>query len=251
LTPGSRQTYLSLVAQYSDQLAITGGRGVPRGITTVVFDFDDTIADTLPAREDAMRRTFETAGVSTLDIEEYMRSQRGVPLQVALDAFDNGRGSKMDLLDIYRTAYWHRGPGFVFTYEGVPEMLSGLLAAGLRMGVLTSKAHNIDVGGRQAGTVVELEELGLSSMFERTVGYEDVMQPKPHPEGLNMLLEVLGATPEQTLVVGDSFADIATAHNGGCWSCLAGWGVPPDQRPDVIADVVAEHPSAVLSMLTR
>ena len=131
-------------------------------------------------------------------------------------------------------------------------MLDGLLAAGMRMGVLTSKARDIDVGGRQAGTVVELEELGLSSMFAHTVGYEDVRQPKPHPEGLNMLLDALHATPEETLVVGDSHADITTAHNGGCWSCLAGWGVPAHERSgDVVADVVAEHPSAVLALLAQ
>ena len=138
------RAYRAFVAQDRNRLTITGGRGAPQGITTVVFDFDDTIADTLPAREDALRRTFETAGIKTLDVEEYMRSQRGVPLQVALDAFDNGRGAEMGLLDIYRTAYWHRGPGLVSTYEGVSEMLDGLLAAGMRMGVLTSKARDID-----------------------------------------------------------------------------------------------------------
>ncbi|MEE8518539.1 MAG: HAD hydrolase-like protein, partial [Dehalococcoidia bacterium] len=142
------------MAQDRNRLTITGGRGAPQGITTVVFDFDDTIADTLPARVDAMRRTFETAGITTPTAEAYMTANRGVvPLQEGFDAFDGGRGAEMGLLDIYRSAYWSKEPGLVWLFEGVRDMLDGLASVDIRMGCLTSKSRDIVVDGRTAGTV--------------------------------------------------------------------------------------------------
>jgi pyrophosphatase PpaX len=236
----------------NDIVRITGTRGAPAGINTVVFDFDDTIAETLPARVDAMRRTFLAAGVESPDAESFVHSQRGIPLQVSLDNFDGGRGKELGLLEAYRKAYWHKELGLLRAFDGVPELVRALQAHGTRLGILTSKARDFVVDGRPSGTVVELAELGLGHLAEHTIGFEDVSQPKPHPEGLERLLGWLGATPDETLVVGDSVADILTAHNAGCWSCLAGWGVPPDERAfdKVTPDLVAEHPSAVQRLVT-
>ena len=234
-----------------ENLITTGPRGLPTGIDVVVFDFDDTLAETMPARIAAMRHTFETAGIRSPSPEEYVASQRGVPLQTSLDGFDGGRGAELGLLRLYRIAYWHKEPGLLRLFDGVTEMLRSLASAGVGMGLLTSKARDIVVEGRAAGAVVEVAELGLSDLFAHAVGVEDVTHPKPHPEGLERLLVALGATPERALVVGDSEVDMLTARNAGCWSCLAGWGVPAaDRRFDAaMPDAVAEHPGGVLRMV--
>lgn len=232
-------------------LQITGTRGAPSGIRTVVFDFDDTIAETLPARVEATRRTFAAARIHAPSPEEFVVSSRGVPLQVALDSFDGGRGAEMGLLHIYRTAYWHKDPGFLRMFEGIPELLDDLAKAGFSMGVLTSKARDIVVEGRQGGVLVELDELGISLLFGGVIGVEDVTHPKPHPEGLERLLERLDAAPEQTLVVGDSYSDVQAAHNAGCWSCLALWGIPEEERGTMLTvpDLMAEHASGLRRFL--
>ena len=132
-------------------------------------------------------------------------------------------------------------------------LLSALQQAQVPIGIVTSKARDIVVEGRAAGTLVELDELGLSWLAPHTVGFEDVALPKPHPEGVERLLASLGASPERTLVVGDSPADIQAAHNAGCWSCLAGWGIPSHERKleTAMPDVVAEHPSALHSLVLK
>jgi pyrophosphatase PpaX len=246
-------TVLSFVGEdLNDALQVTGPRGMPSSIGAVVFDFDDTLAETLPARVEAMRRTFLAAGIGSPDAESFVHSQRGIPLRVSLDGFDGGRGKELGLLGAYRKAYWHKEPGLLRLFDGVSELVRALREHGTRSGILTSKARDIVVDGRASGTVVELAELGLGHLAEHTIGFEDVSQPKPHPEGLERLLGWLGATPGETLVVGDSAADILTAQNAGCWSCLAGWGVPTDERAfgEVTPDVVAEHPSAVQRLVT-
>jgi pyrophosphatase PpaX len=236
--------------QPGDQLAITGERGAPTRIDAVVFDFDDTLAETLPARVAAMSRTFELAGIRQ-DGATFMREHRGIPIQVSLSEFDGGRGEEMGLLDIYRTAYWHKEPGLLRLFHGVQELMVALAAAGVKTGVFTSKGRDMIVGGRPGGVVVELAELGLGYLAEHTIGYEDVTNPKPHPEGVELLLGMLDVTPDRMLVVGDSHADILAGQAAGCWSCLAGWGVAPAERtPDIAtADLVAEHPAALQRQL--
>jgi phosphoglycolate phosphatase-like HAD superfamily hydrolase len=232
------------------ELMISGNRGAPDGIRAVVFDFDDTLADTLKARVHAMRKTFEWAGITGTSADDFVQRQRGIPLKVSLDGFEAAQGKEAGMLEAYRSAYWVKEPGLLSLFDGVPELVNGLRAAGMPLGILTSKSRDIVVEGRAAGTLVELDELGLSWLGANTVGFEDVSEPKPHPEGIERLLAKLGASPERTLVVGDSYADIQTAHNAGCWSCLAGWGVPTSEREldRAMPDVIAEHPAALYNL---
>lgn len=235
----------------NDQLTITGSRGAPANISAVVFDFDDTIADTLAARVDAMGRTFAWAGIDKPTAEEFVTQQRGVPLQVSLDGFEAARGMKVGMLAAYRAAYWVKEPGLLRLFDGVQALLSALQRAHVPTGIVTSKSRDIVVEGHAAGTLVELDELGLNWLAPYTVGFEDVSHPKPHPEGVERVLSALGAAPERALVIGDSPADIQAAHNAGCWSCLAGWGVPTGERDlsAAMPDVVAEHPSALRALV--
>jgi phosphoglycolate phosphatase-like HAD superfamily hydrolase len=233
------------------ELTISGKRGLPEGIRAVVFDFDDTLADTLQARVHSMRKTFEWAGITEPSADDFVQQQRGIPLPVSLGGLEAAQGLEKGMLQVYRSAYWVKQPGLLSLFEGVPELVDSLRAAGVPMGIVTSKSRDIIVEGRAAGTLVELAELGLDWLGPTTVGFEDVKSPKPHPEGIQRLLGQLRVTPEQTLVVGDSYADIQTAYNAGCWSCLAGWGVPAHEREldRAMPDVIAEHPSALRGLL--
>ena len=232
-------------------LSVAGSRGAPAAVDAVVFDYDDTLASSLPARIDAMKRTFDAVGFTGMSAEEFIGSHRGIPLQVALDGFDGGRGVELEMTRIYRRAYWHKEPGLVPLFEGVRDLLDGLLEAGVPMGIITSMARDIVVDGRAGGAIVEFAEQGIERHFLHVVGVEDVTHPKPHPEGLNRVLEHIGVDPASTLMVGDSPADIQAGHNAGCWSCLAGWGVPHEERDLAAAtpDLIAEDPVALLRAL--
>ena len=234
------------------ELTVTGTRGVPRGIRAVVFDFDDTLADTLMARVAAWQRTFDWAGITEPSAGEFVEQQRGISLQGSLESLQ--RSHRIDvpgMLDMYRSAYWAKEPGLLRLFDGVHDLVTAMRKASVPMGIVTSKGRDLLIDGRAAGTLVELDELGLGWLAPHTVGFEDVSHPKPHPEGLLRVLGGLGVTPGETLVVGDSPADILTARNAGCWSCLAGWGIPVDQRQiaKVVPDVVAEHPAALRRVL--
>ena len=219
-------------------------------IDAVVFDYDDTLADTLPARVEAMRLTFAEVGLLD-DPAEFVETMRGSPYRPAFDEMTSALGWDLDLMAVYLRHYWSKGPGFVYLFDGVREMLDTLQQRGMTMGILTSKSHDILVEGRRAGTVVEAEQLGIDGHITHIVGFEDVTHHKPHPEGLERLMARMAVTPTRTLVVGDSWSDVEVAKNGGCWSCLATWGLndPTEQISRASPDFTAGTPAQLLNLL--
>ncbi len=219
-------------------------------IDAVVFDYDDTLADTLPARVEAMRLTFAEVGLPN-DPAEFVETTRGSPYRPVFDEMTSALGWDLDLMAVYLRHYWSKGPGFVYLFDGVREMLDALQQHGMRMGILTSKSHDILVEGRRAGTALEAEQLGIDGHFPHIVGFEDVAHHKPHPEGLERLMARMGATPTRTLVVGDSWSDVEVAKKGGCWSCLATWGLndPTEQISRASPDFRAGTPAQLLNLL--
>ncbi len=135
-------------------------------------------------------------------------------------------------------------------YPGVASMLQALQRLGTKLGIVTQKGRLFEIEGRLAGAAKELEELGIAALFSVIVGFEDVTNYKPHPEGVALAMARLGTGPRETLMVGDSPADIGAARAAGCWSCHATWGLSAAGQAvgDVGADIVAETPEALLTL---
>jgi HAD superfamily hydrolase (TIGR01509 family) len=60
-----------------------------------------------------------------------------------------------------------------------------------------------------------LAALRLEALFDRVVSGLDVKQPKPHPEGLLIVLDHFSAGPRNALYVGDSDADGVMCRQAG------------------------------------
>ena len=77
----------------------------------------------------------------------------------------------------------------------------------LKMGIFT-------VNGRKQ-TEYLLERFHLEKFFDAAVSREDAGKVKPNPEHLEAVLEILDSQPEETIVVGDSEADMRCARQLG------------------------------------
>ena len=91
-------------------------------------------------------------------------------------------------------------------YDGVPEALDRLAAAGARLAVCTNK--------RTALAVALLDALGLTQRFAVVAG-GDLIAQKPDPRILLYAIEKAGGTSGRALSVGDSMVDQATARAAG------------------------------------
>ena len=219
-------------------------------ITTVLFDLDDSLLDTFQARVDALTEAFQAGGVVHITGEQVAVGLRGNQLRSIVDELKETAGSQFDLLGCYRQAYYRKGlvpPVFA----GIRDLVASLQARGIKLGVVTQKERVYQLDGRDCGAVCELRSTGLADFFPITVGFEDVAKHKPDPEGIHKALRELGGTPEATLFVGDSPADIGAALAAGCVPCHAVWALPEAHRSldGLTPQHVLEAPQQVESLL--
>jgi phosphoglycolate phosphatase len=90
-------------------------------------------------------------------------------------------------------------------FPNVPEMLSALEERGVRRAVLSRACRNY----------VDMSLKRLGRDFDAVLGREDVVRPKPDPEGILLLLERLGCGPAECAVVGDHPFDILAGKRAG------------------------------------
>jgi phosphoglycolate phosphatase len=134
---------------------------------------------------------------------------------------------------------------FTYAYAGVLEALAALRqfhdGAPRTMAVLTNKPV------RPAQAICEA--LGLAPYFLRVYGGNSFPAKKPDPLGLRTLMDEAGATPDQTVLIGDSHVDVLTARNAGVWSIGCTFGLSPeslvDNPPDVLVDSPADWTAAL------
>lgn len=93
-------------------------------------------------------------------------------------------------------------------YDGVIAGLEAMKAAGFRLGCITNKS------AKYTGPL--LANAGLAHYFEIVVSGDTLPEKKPHPMPLLHAAQFLGATPERTLMIGDSRNDVLAARAAGC-----------------------------------
>ena len=75
-----------------------------------------------------------------------------------------------------------------------------------------------------AQSVQILRAFGLLEYFPLRVGGDGPLPRKPNPEGLRFLMGEASASPQNTVLVGDSTVDLQTARKAGVRICLARYG---------------------------
>jgi phosphoglycolate phosphatase len=96
-----------------------------------------------------------------------------------------------------------------------------------------------------------LQRLQLDQHFFRVYGGNSFQEKKPHPMGIERLVEESGADRARTVMVGDSAVDVLTARNAGVSACGVSWGFQPetfaDAPPDFVIDDLGELAEMVLT----
>ena len=205
-------------------------------ISFVIFDTDGTLVDDL----DLIVAAYNYAVSEYLGREfgaEEVLSLFGPPMSkiiakmVAREFLD----SAVDKYHEYYSVHFHERAR---TYPGVHKMLTFLEGAGCQLGVLTG-------AGRKAATIT-LEKSGLSQFFDAIVTGDDVTQPKPDPEGLGLAINLMKASPERTICIGDSSLDIQMSKRCGIRSGAALWGSRNTEELRALGpDFVFNRPSDV------
>ncbi|MED1852130.1 HAD-IA family hydrolase [Brevibacillus borstelensis] len=185
---------------------------------TILFDFDGTVADTLPMIFNSFRSTFQHFLQRHYTDQEIV-AMFGPPEMGILEnmiASEQLADAVTHFYDFYAAEHQ--------LVSNPPEMirlLDRLEQAGISMGIVTGK-------GRRSADI-SLKEWGLAPYFDVVIAGDEVTNPKPDPEGILLAMEQLGATPEQTIYVGDSNADIIAGKAAGLVTVGVTW-LPVTQK---------------------
>lgn len=183
----------------------------------IVFDFDGTLADSLEAIHVAMAAAFAEAGLRPPGKAELAR-QIGVPLpQIIEGLLPAGRrvpelvGS---LRERYLTIQRPQLARLLRLFPGCRELLDALARRGVRRAVASNKARD--------DLLQHLALLDIAHLFEEVVAGDDHPPElrKPHPAPLLELMQRLGLSCTDVLMVGDTIYDVRMACAAGC-DCAA------------------------------
>ena len=198
-------------------------------IDTFLFDFDGTVADSIPGIMATLKKTREVMGVP-FDLD-YAKSLIGAPL-VKMGVNLCGEDRAAEFVDTYRASYLDWGAEMIRYFDGMEELLKDLNGAGLTCAVVTSK--------RRDSLDKNLDFLKGHDLFDLLVTKESTDFFKPHPAPVEYALTGLNAEAKQAVMIGDTHYDIQCAQGAGVRTVGVTWGAEPEQelrksRPDDIA----------------
>ncbi|MCG8426301.1 MAG: HAD-IIIA family hydrolase [Chromatiales bacterium] len=121
----------------------------------------------------------------------------------------------------YRYHFLGGNPTKSELFAGADEVIKTLSKQGYLLAVATGK-------GRQ-GLDRVLEETALGAYFLATRCADETLS-KPNPEMLNQVMDELGATPDETLMIGDTEYDLQMANNANTASLAVSYGVHSVER---------------------
>lgn len=167
-------------------------------IKTVIFDFDGTLANTLPICFDAFQHVFKEFDNKEL-AEEQIKAMFG-PSETGIIRENLSNSNKDEAIELYYKIYAEHHDQLVVNNEEINDLLAYLKESGYKIGIFTGKAkRSLDIS---------LQALNMEGMFDVIITGDDVVKPKPDPEGLITALSLLGVDNSQAIFVGDSDADI-------------------------------------------
>jgi len=171
----------------------------------VLFDLDGTLIDHFKAIHRCHTHAMTQLGLPAPTLTQ-VRAAVGGGVELAVERLV-GPALKPAALAIYRPHWDATMLQDAELLPGAREILLGLRARGTRTAVFTNK-H-----GPSSRAVCA--HLGLAELLDANVGATDTPWLKPDVAFTRHVLSALGVTAAETILVGDSPFDVATAHRGG------------------------------------
>ena len=212
----------------------------------LIFDLDGTLVDSAPDIARALDAGFGPLGAAPFPLAQvalFIGNGASVTIGRAA-AFAHIELTPTQLRDVtarffdtYAVAS-AEGNGL---YPGALDLLNGLERQLTPLGLVTNKSEPI--------THIALEALGIARYFKAIIGARDDRPKKPNPAGLHAAMSLLGATPADVVMIGDSAADIGAARAAGCRSIAVSYGytrVPPAELgATLVVDRLSDIPAAL------
>jgi phosphoglycolate phosphatase len=222
-----------------------------RPITGVLFDLDGTLLDTAADIALALNRAVGEFGWESVPADA-VRTMigRGGPMLIRRVAAAQQRtldepahAALTERFFDHYGALQDSGEGSARPFEGAPEALQALHAAGLRIAIVTNKQQ------RFAWSL--MRRLALDAWIDCIVGGDSCERRKPHPDPLLFACQSLKIAPANALMIGDSTNDVQAARAAGIPVLCVPYGYNEGEDPralpcDALIESLALLPGLLL-----
>jgi phosphoglycolate phosphatase len=208
----------------------------------LVFDWDGTLIDSAGAIVWCIQSACRDLG---LPVPDDARASHviGLGLQDALAYAIPGLAPTEygRVVERYRYHFLARDPQIPL-FPGTEAMLAGLRERGHVLAIATGKSR--------AGLARALDNTGLKSMFASS-RCADQCTPKPAPDMLLELMDELGTSDANTLMIGDTVHDLQMAAHAGVPAVAVSYGAHAKADLDALAPLAClENIDELSSWLT-
>ncbi len=193
-------------------------------VRLVLFDLDGTLVDSAPDIAEAANAALRAVGREVRS-EEEIRHFIGNGAERLIHRCLTGLRDGNAPSPLHQTAYsefLRRYADCVSArsklFPGVQETLAVLSAADITMGCITNKPERF--------THPLLADMGLACHFQIVLGGDSLPVKKPDPAPLLHAAETCGVSPQESVMVGDSFTDLAAARAAGMRIFCVSYGYP-------------------------
>ena len=208
----------------------------------VIFDLDGTLLNTIDDLADAANWVSRNHGWPTHTVEEYKQFVGNGMLKLAErfvpEDWRNPEGIRQ-VMEEFMPYYDAHKEDKTAPYPGIPALLAHLNQAGVKIAVLSNKAHTL---------VPDILEGYFPKTFTFAQGAVDGFPTKPDPTLLRRLMEeepLAGCALISTV-------DIRTAKNGGLTSCGVLWGFRSrEELEQEGADFLAQNTEELEQLILR
>lgn len=177
-----------------------------------IFDVDGTLVDNEYAVLHAWQDTIHELQGKAYPIDE-LTFTMGIPGEAAMSKFGvEDTAAAFRLWD----SHFRKYKSNIRLFDGIEQALRRLAAAGVRLGVVTSRTHREFDHDRILA--------GVADLFDTVICVEDSPRPKPFPDPMLAYLRRAGAQAREVVFIGDTAYDSQCARSAGVDFGLAVWG---------------------------
>ena len=212
-----------------------------RKIKAVYLDLDGTCLDTIRDVYNAVIHTVTSHGYPARTYEYFLQLAM-YPIEVILAGMlPEGEQSPAfsEICAEYEAFYPDNCSLLTHHYDGMQELIDRLCRQNIVLGIITNKEQRVAEKIMRA--------YFPQFPFRFVMGSTPHILPKPAPDMGLAAASITGASPEETVYIGDSPSDMKFALAAGFLPVGAGWGyMSPETLQQGGAAFVADTPSSLL-----